>query len=192
VVLIDPEHSLPVISKYLPFLLTVTARDEDTLGEPEGVFIDLRDFGLTVIESGGYPSQAGLLSLALLGHELLVYLFNKLGVAAVPSHGRIITPRLQGSFIILLLGLLKKRLIFYQKALLKRILELHMCWFRFHIWVPLFLTLIAIVFRGDLLLVYGLYVFDQQCPLLGTLPFLILNVPFEIEVKHVEDGVCRE
>ena len=67
-----------------------------------------------------------------------------------------------------------------------------MCWFRLHIWVPLFLALIAIVFRGVLLLVYCLYVFDQECPLLGTLPSLILDVPFEVKVKHVEDGICRE
>jgi hypothetical protein len=155
--------------------------------------MDLRDFGLTVIESGGNPGQARLLSLTLLGHELLVDLFDQLGVATVPSHGRIITPRLQDSLLILLLGLLKQRFIFYQKAFLKGILELHiMCWFRLHIWVPLFLILIAIVFRGDLMLVYGLYVFDEECPLLGTLPFLILDMPFQIEVKHVEDGVCRE
>jgi hypothetical protein len=67
-----------------------------------------------------------------------------------------------------------------------------MCWLRLNIWVPLFLTLIAIVFRGDLLLVYGLYVFYQECPLLGIHPSLIFDVPFEVEMKHVEDGICRE
>ena len=85
-VLIDPQHSLPVISEDLPFLLTVATRYEDTLGEPVGVIMDLRDFNLTIIESGGNPSQARLLSHSLLGHELLVHLFNQLGVAAVPSH----------------------------------------------------------------------------------------------------------
>jgi hypothetical protein len=124
--------------------------------------MDLRNFHLTVIETGGNPGQARLLSLTLLGHELLVNLFDQLGVATVPSHGRIIAPRLQGSLLILLLCLLEQRLIFYQQAFFKRILELHiMRWFRLHIWVPLFLALIAIVFRSVLMLVYGLYVFDE-------------------------------
>ncbi len=36
-VLSGPQHSLPVIPEDLPFLISITNRDEDTLVKPEGV-----------------------------------------------------------------------------------------------------------------------------------------------------------
>jgi hypothetical protein len=69
-----------------------------------------------------------------------------------------------------------------------------MSFFRFPIRLPLFIdlsTLIAIDLRV-LLLAKSLPTFDEECRLLNALDTLVLEMPFQVEVKHVKDGIGRE
>lgn len=69
-----------------------------------------------------------------------------------------------------------------------------MIWFRLPNRILLFLALIsriAIDIRG-LLLALSLSTFDEDCRLPDILHILLLEIPFKIEVKHVEGGIGSE
>jgi hypothetical protein len=65
--------------------------------------------------------------------------------------------------------------------------------FRLPIQLPLFLALSWIAFdiRG-LLLAPSLSTFDKECRLPDILHILLLEMPFKVEVKHVEGGIGCE